>query len=163
MSSNNSPLSLTKIYGLLTTIQSTSAALFTTFTLIHGAQVLSVNMGGVRLGNNWILMGRPFYQDERMEGILVTGSATAHILAGIGKQSIRQYWNRNKKNTNTQALLPYHHTMGYMLIPLVGLHYYLVRSIPIDYYGDSSFIDFAYIAWGLQNKPVFTYGLHIGL
>jgi hypothetical protein len=48
-------------------------------------------------------------------------------------------------------------------VPLAGLHYYLVRSVPIQYYGDSSFIDFGYIAWGLQNKPIFTYGLHTAL
>lgn len=163
-------LSLTKAYGLLSKVQNASAYAFTAFTVIHGTQILAANVGGSRLSNHWILLGRPFYQDEHLEKVLVTGSAVTHILAGLAKAGIRLYWNKNKtiqqqpeKNTSHTSLLPYHHLVGYVLIPLAGLHYFLVRSLPIDYYGDSAFIDFGYIAWGLQNKPVFTYGLHTAL
>jgi hypothetical protein len=160
-------LPLSKTYGLLTKVQNASAYAFTTFTVIHGAQILAANVGGSRLSNHWILLGRPFYQDENLEKVLVTGSAVAHILAGLAKAGIRLYWNRNNNKSTTSklpsTLLPYHHLAGYVLIPLAGLHYYLVRSLPIERYGDSAFIDFGYIAWGLQNKPVFTYGLHTAL
>jgi hypothetical protein len=159
-------LSLSKTYGLLTKVQNASAYVFTSFTVIHGAQLLAANVGGSRLSNHWILLGRPFYQDEHLEKVLVTGSALAHVLAGLAKAGIRLYWNRNNNKSISKqpsTLLPYHHLAGYALIPLTGLHFFLVRSLPIDYYGDSAFIDFGYVAWGLQNKPVFTYGLHTAL
>lgn len=156
-------LSLQKTYGLLTKVQAGSAVVFSTFAVMHGAQVLSANVGGSSLANNWIMLGRPFYQDEHLEGLLVTGSALTHVLAGLGKLGIRLYWNNKTAHVSNAALLPYHTAAGYALIPLAGLHYYLVRHLPVDYYGDSSFIDFGYIAWGLQNKPVFTYGLHMAL
>lgn len=155
-------LSLQKTYGLLTKVQAGSAIVFSTFAVMHGAQILTANVGGSALANNWIMLGRPFYQDEHLEGILVTGSALTHVVAGLAKLGIRLYWN-NKLTIPNPALLPHHALAGYLLIPLAGLHYYLVRHLPVDYYGDSSFIDFGYVAWGLQNKPVFTYGLHIAL
>ncbi|GAN02166.1 conserved hypothetical protein [Mucor ambiguus] len=163
-------LSLTKAYSLLTKAQTTSAVVFSTFAAIHGVQLLAANVGGASLANHWLIVGRPFYQDEHMEGILVTGSAVTHVLAGLAKLGIRLYWNRNKQLTaaiappnNENNVLRYHGLTGYLLIPLAGLHYYLVRGLPIDYYGDSAFIDFGYIAWGLQNKAIFSYGLHTAL
>ncbi|KAI8636706.1 hypothetical protein BD408DRAFT_425735 [Parasitella parasitica] len=163
-------LSVSKAYNLLTKVQTTSAVVFSTFAAIHGAQLLAANIGGVYLANHWLIVGRPFYQDEHMEGILVTGSAIAHVIAGLAKLGIRLYWNRNKSlraaitpPNHENHVLRYHGLTGYLLIPLAGLHYYLVRGLPISYYGDSSFIDFGYVAWGLQNKPVFSYGLHTAL
>ncbi|KAI8987902.1 hypothetical protein BDF20DRAFT_998444 [Mycotypha africana] len=174
---------LTKTYRLLTKAQNASAVAFSTFAVIHGAQVLVANVGGTRSANRWIILGRPFYQDEHLEGLLVTGSAVVHVVTSLSKLTIRYYWRRRKlsapsaeaastdkateKNSSSAQLstntLPYHRWTGYVLIPLVGIHYYLVRSIPLQYYGDSSFIDFGYIAWGLQNKPIFTYTLHTTL
>lgn len=156
-------LSSQKAYGLLTKVQNGSAVVFSVFAVTHGLQILSANVGGSALANNWIMLGRPFYQDEHLEGILVTGSVLTHVAAGLGKLGIRLYWNNNNSTKKNPALLPYHGLTGYLLIPLAGLHYYLVRHLPIEYYGDSAFIDFGYIAWGLQNKPIFTYGLHAAL
>lgn len=157
-------LSLQKTYNFLTKVQSGSAVVFSIFTALHGTQLLVANVGGAQLANHWIMVGRPIYQDQHLEGILVTGSAITHVAASLAKLGIRLYWNKGAVTTaNNAATLPYHGLAGYLLIPLAGLHYYLVRSLPIDYYGDSAFIDFGYIAWGLQNKPIFTYGLHTTL
>jgi hypothetical protein len=141
-----------KIYNALTKIQTVSALTFSGFVLMHGIQVIGANFGGSRYSNYAIMNFRPIYQDAHLEGLLVTGSAMTHVLAGLAKAALKP----SRKINN-------HRLAGYVLIPTAGLHYYLVRSIPIKYYGDSAFIDFGYIAWGLQNKPWFTYGLHISL
>lgn len=156
-------LTLPKIYKLLTKVQNSSAYVFSTFTAIHGLQILAANTGGVALSNHWIILGRPLYQDEHLEGILVTGSAIVHVTAGCLKWIIRKFGWKQQQPDNANNVAPYHRFVGYALVPLAGLHYYLVRSLPIEYYGDSSFIDFGYIAWGLQNKPIFTCGLHSAL
>ncbi|KAI8382270.1 hypothetical protein BD560DRAFT_386127 [Blakeslea trispora] len=148
-------LTTQKAYQLLTKVQNASAIAFTTFSIIHGAQIMAANIGGARLSNHWILLGRTFYQDQHTEGLLVTGAGLLHVLAGLGKYGLRVYWKQPANDT--------HRAMGYFLIPLMGLHYCLVRYLPIQYYGDSSFIDFGYVAWGLQNRPVMTYGLHTAL
>ncbi|KAI9321427.1 hypothetical protein BX666DRAFT_1902030 [Dichotomocladium elegans] len=158
-------MSLVKIYGNLTTIQSASAVVFSAFAFVHGSQIAVATIGGPDMANRWLLLGRPFYQDEHMEGIIVTGAATVHVLAGIAKAGIRRYWNQ-KKATGTQndvpstQAVPYHHAAGYLLIPVAWLHYDLVRTLPVRYFGDSSLLDFGHIAWGLQNWPIFTYTVH---
>ncbi|CEG71257.1 hypothetical protein RMATCC62417_07015 [Rhizopus microsporus] len=160
---NKKPVTLTHIYGTLTTIQSASALAFSTFVLMHGAQVISANVGGAQLANRTLLLTRPIYQDKGIETTLVVGSALVHVASGLAKFSIRLYWKQFGHNTAHPALLPYHRLVGHLQIPVVILHFYLTRLLPIERYGDSSFIDFGYIAWGLQNRPIFTYGLHITL
>ncbi|KAI9478535.1 MAG: hypothetical protein EXX96DRAFT_571284 [Benjaminiella poitrasii] len=149
-------LSYPKTYQILTKIQNASAITFSTFTVVHVSQLLVANVGGVESANRWLILGRPFYQDAHLEGLVVTGAGLVHVAAGLGKWLIRRlYWPRS--STKRQNLT------GYVLIPLAGLHYYLVRTLPQQQYGDSSFIDFGYVAWGLQNRPWFTYSLHIAL
>lgn len=153
-------MSLVKIYSGLTTIQSASAVVFSTFVAIHGAQVAVATIGGPDMSNRWLLLGRPFYQDQHLEGLLVSGAAVVHVLAGVAKAGIRGYWGQKNNNNKTTTLLPYHHIVGYVLVPVVWLHYDLVRTLPVRYFGDSAMLDFGHIAWGLQNWPIFTYTLH---
>ena len=179
---------LYKTYGILTTIQSASAVAFSSFVFIHGSQIALANVGGPDMTNRWLLLGRPFYQDEHTEGLVVTGALTVHVASGLAKAAIRQYWqgqrrqrqkqlnsnnnsnddddaidtiisaNKNKKKNN--GLLPYHHITGYFLIPLCWIHYRLVRQLPVKVFGDSAMLDVGIVAWGLQNWPVFTYTVH---
>lgn len=154
-------MSLVKVYSGLTTVQSASAVVFSTFVAIHGAQVAVSTIGGPDMSNRWLLLGRPLYQDQHLEGLLVSGAAVVHVLAGVAKAGIRRYWGQNNNNTTQSTrLLPYHHIVGYVLVPVVWLHYDLVRTLPVRYFGDSAMLDFGHIAWGLQNWPVFTYTLH---
>ncbi|KAI7902989.1 uncharacterized protein BX663DRAFT_509119 [Cokeromyces recurvatus] len=153
-------LSLPKTYYILTKVQNISAIAFSTFTVVHVSQLLAANVGGVQLSNRMLMLGRPFYQDQHIEGLVITGAAVTHAMAGMGKWLIRYYWRTPNNNNSTYSL---HSLSGYLLIPLMGLHYILVRNLPKHYYGDSSFIDFGYVAWGLQNRPLFTSILHVGL
>ncbi|ORY91142.1 hypothetical protein BCR43DRAFT_498573 [Syncephalastrum racemosum] len=149
-----------KIYGGLTTLQNASAYAFSSFAVVHGAQIAISALGGPDAGNRWLLLGRPFYQDEHTEGIIVTGAATVHVLCGIAKAGIRWYCKKNQ-NVDIQTRLPLHHRLaGYILLPAVLLHYDLVRKLPARYFGDSAMLDLGHIAWGLQNWPIFTYTLH---
>ncbi|KAI9277623.1 hypothetical protein BY458DRAFT_504633 [Sporodiniella umbellata] len=150
---------LTRAYSILTNVQSASAIAFSTFAIIHGSQIISANFGGETLANRSLLLTRPFYQDKGIETVVVLGSSIVHVVTGLAKAGVRAYWKQPANKTAT-TLLPYHRLVGYMQIPLLGFHYYLVRTLPIQKYGDSSFIDFSYIAWGLQNRPIFTYSLH---
>lgn len=151
---------LYKIYGGLTTLQNASAYAFSSFAVVHASQIAVSAVGGPDAGNRWLLLGRPFYQDEHTEGIIVTGAVTVHVLSGIAKAGIRRYCKKNR-NVDIQTRLPLHHRLaGYILLPAVLLHYDLVRKLPARYFGDSALLDFGHIAWGLQNWPVFTYTLH---
>ncbi|KAG1466843.1 hypothetical protein G6F56_004613 [Rhizopus delemar] len=155
-------LSLTRAYNILTHVQSASAIVFSAYVVIHSTQILSANFGGVGLANRSLLLTRPFYQDKGMETVLVLGSAIVHVATGLAKFGLRVYWKQINTATHS-SLLPYHRLIGHLQLPFIGLHYYLTRILPIQKYGDSSFIDFSYIGWGLQNRPIFTYGLHTTL
>ncbi|KAG0950803.1 hypothetical protein G6F57_001895 [Rhizopus arrhizus] len=161
--SSSKPLTLSRIYGTLTIVQSVSAAVYSVYVLIHGVQLVSANFGGVELANRTLPLTRPLYQEKGTEIVLVVGSALVHLFSGIAKFGIRAYWKRFGQDTSHPALLPYHRFVGHMQVPALLLHYYLVRLLPIQKYGDSSFIDFSYIGWGLQNRPKFTYALHTTL
>ncbi|KAI8144732.1 hypothetical protein BJV82DRAFT_606014 [Fennellomyces sp. T-0311] len=157
-------MALYKTYGYLTTVQSASAVAFSTFAVIHGSQIAVANVGGPDMANRWLLLGRPFYQDEHSEGLLVTGAAAVHVLAGLAKAGIRRYWRRNQQGEvsppSSGSFLPYHTAAGYILVPIVWIHYRLVRELPIKVFGDSAMLDFGIVAWGAQNWPIFTYAVH---
>ncbi|KAI9277088.1 hypothetical protein BDA99DRAFT_494837 [Phascolomyces articulosus] len=172
-------MALYKTYGILTTIQSASAVAFSSFAVIHGTQIALANVGGPDMTNRWLLLGRPFYQDEHTEGLIVTGAVTVHVVSGLAKAVIREYWNGQRKkhvknnkdegdddttvsvnNNANNGLLTYHNATGYFLIPLVWIHYRLVRELPVKVFGDSAMLDVGIVAWGLQNWPIFSYTVH---
>ncbi|KAF7725135.1 hypothetical protein EC973_000387 [Apophysomyces ossiformis] len=145
-----------KLYNALNFIQSASALTFSTFAVIHGAQIAAAAVYGVDVADRWLLLGRPFYQDQHLESILVTGSVAVHIVSSIAKKSLGH-------KSSTTVVLPFHSGTGVALIPLTTLHYLLARTLPAKHFGDSAFVDFGHIAWGLQNWPILTYGLHSAL
>ncbi|KAI8391436.1 uncharacterized protein BYT42DRAFT_194339 [Radiomyces spectabilis] len=166
-------LNLYKVHGYLTTLQNVSAATFVGFVVIHGAQIAVSLVGGIDQANNWLLLGRPFYQDKHVENIILN-AATVHVIAGAAKAGIRTYWNRHRASSTTSTstttttsqarhLFKYHREAGYALVPLVFVHAYLARKLPQIHFGDSAFVDFGLIAWGLQNRPLFTYTTHVAL
>jgi hypothetical protein len=154
---------LHQLYNGLTIVQSASALTFSVFYITHATQFLAAPFGGIEASNKYLLLGRPLYQDEHLEPILVTGAASVHILSGLAKGAIRQYWKRNSTTDLTPRSTVYHRRAGYALIPLVALHYTVARDLPQKYFGDSTFLDYSYIAFLLQNYPAITYIGHTAL
>jgi len=151
---------LHQLYGGLTIIQSASALTFSVFYVTHATQFMAAPFGGIELSNKYLLLGRPLYQDEHLEPILVTGAATMHVLSGVAKGAIRTYWRRNSKTSQPLSL---HRTAGYILLPLATLHYTVTRALPQEHFGDSAFLDYSYIAFLLQKYPAITYIGHAAL
>lgn len=169
-----------KVYGIANKVQAISAVSFSSFAIIHGLQIASTLIGGPSAMDSSLLLGRPFYQDERMEGLLVNNSIALHLLAGFTKSTIRYlYFNNNKSNNGNNdsatlkldsnnngkrsGVLPYHDVTGQLFVPLIIGHYVLARGLPKKIMGDSAFIDVGIISWGLQNKKWFTWTLHLAL
>ncbi|KAI9283892.1 hypothetical protein BC943DRAFT_260421, partial [Umbelopsis sp. AD052] len=154
---------LHQLYNGLTIVQSASALTFSVFYVTHATQFLAAPFGGIEASNKYLLLGRPLYQDEHLEPILVTGAASVHVLSGLAKGAIRQYWKRNSTADFTPRSTVYHRRAGYALIPLVALHYTIARDLPQKYFGDSTFLDYSYIAFLLQKYPAATYIGHAAL
>ncbi|CAO3659499.1 unnamed protein product [Umbelopsis ramanniana] len=154
---------LHQLYNGLTIVQSASALTFSVFYITHATQFLAAPFGGIEASNKYLLLGRPLYQDEHLEPILVTGAASVHVLSGLAKGAIRQYWKRNSTTDLTPRSTVYHRRAGYALIPLVALHYTVARDLPQKYFGDSTFLDYSYISFLLQNYPAITYIGHTAL
>ncbi|CAO3599889.1 unnamed protein product [Absidia cylindrospora] len=87
----------------------------------------------------------------------------------MAKSTIQYCLNMNNDNNNSSSnndksgVLPYHDLTGQLLVPLAAGHYYLARGMPLKTMGDSAFVDFGIIAWGLQNKRAMTWGWHAAL
>ncbi|KAM3578612.1 hypothetical protein VKS41_008996 [Umbelopsis sp. WA50703] len=155
---------LPQIYGTLTVIQSASALTFSAFYFTHATQFLAAPFGGIELSNKYLLLGRPLYQDEHLEPLLVTGSAVVHVLSGLAKGAIRLYWGRKGGDRQRNATrLPYHRFAGYALMPILTVHYTAVRDLPRQHFGDSAFLDYSYISFMLQSHPAVAYVGHAAL
>jgi hypothetical protein len=154
---------LLQLYNGLTIVQSASALTFSVFYITHGTQFLTAPFGGIEASNKLLLLGRPLYQDEHLEPVLVTGAASVHVLSGLAKSAIRAYWKRNNKTDITPRHIVNHRRAGYALIPLLTLHYTVTRDLPQKYFGDSAFLDYSYIAFLLETYPVCTYLGHAAL
>ncbi|KAI8069399.1 hypothetical protein BC940DRAFT_297630 [Gongronella butleri] len=149
---------LFKVYNVAHKTQAVSAVGFSTFALVHGLQVAAGAVGGAERADRLLLLTRPFYQDAHLEGVLVTGSVAVHVVAGAVKSTIQSIYQIDASKAKPSK---YHGVTGQLLVPLVAAHYYLVRGMPLRTMGDSAFVDFGIVAWGLQNRPVLTYGLHL--
>ncbi|OZJ04056.1 hypothetical protein BZG36_03569 [Bifiguratus adelaidae] len=77
------------VYGVLSDIQAYSALGFSVFLATHATQVALANVG-VDVANNWLLLGRPLYQDRLIENVVVIGGVTAHVAAGVAKACMRR-------------------------------------------------------------------------
>lgn len=155
-----------KVYGVANRVQAITAVGFTAFAVMHGFQIATGALSGVAAADSALLLTRPIYQDAHLEGWIVTGSVIWHLLAGTTKSILKPYLNitdTNGKGTATTPLVRYHDVTGQLLVPLLAGHYYLARGMPIKTMGDSAFVDFGIIAWGLQNKPVITWVWHTAL
>ncbi|SAM00788.1 hypothetical protein [Absidia glauca] len=156
-----------KVYGIANRVQAITAVGFTTFAVMHGLQIATGALRGVAAADSALLLTRPIYQDAHLEGWIVTGSVIWHLVAGTTKSILKPYLNitstSGKTTTTTTPLLRYHDVTGQLLVPLLAGHYYLARGMPIKTMGDSAFVDFGIIAWGLQNKPVITWVWHTAL
>ncbi|KAG2180152.1 hypothetical protein INT43_003940 [Umbelopsis isabellina] len=157
-------MSLPQIYGTLTVIQSASALTFSVFYFTHATQFLAAPFGGIELSNKYLLLGRPLYQDEHLEPILVTGAAIVHVVSGLAKGAIRLYWGRKGGNQQSNSTgIPYHRFAGYALMPILTVHYKAVRDLPRQHFGDSAFLDYTYISFMLQSHPTIAYVGHAAL
>ncbi|ORZ24537.1 hypothetical protein BCR42DRAFT_403143 [Absidia repens] len=166
-----------KVYGVANKVQAITAVSFTTFAVMHGLQIATGAFFGVEDADQTLLLTRPIYQDAHLEGVIVTGSLVWHVVAGMAKSTIQYCLNMNDDNNNNNnnsknnssndkkqlGVLPYHDLTGQLLVPLAAGHYYLARGMPLKTMGDSAFVDFGIIAWGLQNRRVITWGWHAAL
>ncbi|RUP39000.1 hypothetical protein BC936DRAFT_138378 [Jimgerdemannia flammicorona] len=160
-----------RAYGTLTTIQSASALVFSTFLLTHALQISAANLGGLDLANRYLLLGRPLYQDRLLEPVLTFGALTVHLLSGAVKAGIKEFVFKRKKTSSekntvvetlisvpilppTTTFLPYHSFSGFLLVPIVVTHFVVVRLLPRRHFGDSAFLDFSYISLALQRWPL---------
>lgn len=85
-----------KLIPILTSIQKYSSYTFTIFTFLHGTTVLICPAISHSLGNEMLSMTRTIYQGSGLEGILVWGSLSLHVLAGISIRTIRNLQYRAK-------------------------------------------------------------------
>ncbi|CAG8460538.1 8033_t:CDS:1 [Diversispora eburnea] len=85
-------------YYRLTIVQAGTAAVFTTFLVTHLSATALASFGGIELTNKTIVLGRVYYQNKFLEPIVVFGSLCGHIIAGIAKRVIKQYWKYKKQD-----------------------------------------------------------------
>lgn len=85
-----------RIIPILSTIQKYSSYTFTIFTFLHGSTVLLAPAVSGSLGNELLSMTRTIYQGSGLEGILVWGSLSLHVLSGISIRILRNLRYREK-------------------------------------------------------------------
>ncbi|ODV95063.1 hypothetical protein PACTADRAFT_34803 [Pachysolen tannophilus NRRL Y-2460] len=86
---------ISKITRYLLKAQKYSSIVFSVFALLHGSSVLISPLISVEIADEVMMMSRTIYQMPGLEGILIFGSLTVHILSGI---TIRILRNIRKKS-----------------------------------------------------------------
>ncbi|RJE24444.1 hypothetical protein PHISCL_03195 [Aspergillus sclerotialis] len=150
----------------LSSLQKYSTYPPTLFFALHffNTSIVPLVTRSVPVSDNYLLLTRPIYQSPGLEHVVLTIPVLAHIASGIalrnirasrraqlygaetsGKSRLLNLWSR----ANAQARL------GYILIPLLGMHALVNRVLPLIVDGGSSGIGLGYVAHGFARCPVF--------
>lgn len=138
----------------------------TLFFALHlfNTSIVPMATRSVPVSDNYLLLTRPIYQSPGLEHVVLTIPVLAHVVSGIALRNIRasrrvqlygaktsgktrllSWWPK----TNLQARL------GYVLIPLLGMHALVNRVVPLIVDGGSSGIGLGYVAHAFARRPVF--------
>ena len=138
----------------------------TLFFALHffNTSLIPLATRSVPASENYLLLTRPIYQSPGLEHVVLTIPVLAHIASGIALRNIRasrraqlygtetsgktrllNLWSR----TNLQTRL------GYILVPLLGVHVLVNRVAPLIVDGGSSGIGLGYVAHAFARCPVF--------
>ncbi|RIA83633.1 hypothetical protein C1645_785950 [Glomus cerebriforme] len=91
-------ITIPKVYGYLTIVQTGTAVVFSTFLVTHLSAPALAIIGGIDLTNKTIVLGRVYYQNKFLEPLVVFGALIGHVAAGIAKRSIKFYWKYKKQD-----------------------------------------------------------------
>lgn len=199
---------LSTLASIMYNVQKYSSYTFSIFAGLHGVNVLITPVISTSIADEVLSMSRAVYQAEGLESVLVWGSLSTHVIAGITLRIIRNLQHRiryggSKRHdnalkrkrkeqsldqraivkdtsgevtvnddkevglaggvTNMVGLGPKKSYVfrkfglsplqmsGYLLIPLVSYHALQTRIVPLIIEGDSSYINFEFIAYLLSN------------
>ncbi|ORX54015.1 hypothetical protein DM01DRAFT_1335867 [Hesseltinella vesiculosa] len=142
-----------RLYGYATKVQAYSAVGFTAFDMIHGTNV-GLGIFGAKVANGLMRKLRPLYQNAFSENVIVIGCVLVHLTAGLSKRLIKSYYGLK---IDSKSPASFHSYAGVLLVPLIAIHFYLVRATP-DFP-----VDFGLVAWGLQFRSLLTWTLHFSL
>ncbi|OJJ45530.1 hypothetical protein ASPZODRAFT_153176 [Penicilliopsis zonata CBS 506.65] len=149
----------------LSTIQKYSTYPPTLFFTLHIANTSLIPLvtSSVSSSESFLLLTRPIYQSPSLEHIVLTVPVLAHIVSGIVLRNIRASRRARLYGAETRAqrhLLTFwpkvnlQARLGYVLVPLLGIHVLVNRVVPLVVEGGSSGVGLGYVAHGFARSPL---------
>ncbi|KAK6357815.1 hypothetical protein TWF730_007173 [Orbilia blumenaviensis] len=139
-----------RITHYLVKTQQISSYIFTGFLGIHWFTTgIFPLFGDAEATDSSLLLSRVIYQNDVIEPCLVLGSVGAHIVSGVALRIIRRVKQYNKYGRviwfRDLGILQ---GSGYLLIPMVAIHFSIVRLLPLIRDGGSESIGIGFLAHG---------------
>lgn len=140
---------------ILTFFQRYSSYAFSLFFTLHTISVAVLPAISYNLANRFLLLTKNFYQNPKVEPIIIVGALVVHIFSGISIRLLKLY---NSKRIYNKWISPISKAnaivwTGYIALPLVGGHYLVTRYLPKTVLGNDEPIDLGFIAHSLSDHP----------
>ncbi|TPX35332.1 hypothetical protein SmJEL517_g02246 [Synchytrium microbalum] len=115
---------------ILATIQATTGLAFTSFAILHigGHALVHFNFD---LANKGFQFAQKYYRIPLVENVAVFGSLFLHAVASIARWWIRKPVVQSANPPYAVKERNWHRTLGWVLLPLVTIHLFAARILPI--------------------------------
>jgi MCP1-like protein len=146
-------------------LQKYSSYTFSAFTVIHitNTAIIPLVTQSVAKSDSYLLLTRPFYQNPPQEQLLVGLPIAIHVLSGLAlrlyrrRQHTVRYGGDSGKQSGSGSRWPPVSgisKLGYTLIPMVVIHGFVVRGLPLWLEGSSANSGLGYVAHGFARLPL---------
>ncbi|KAK2781099.1 hypothetical protein FQN53_000790 [Emmonsiellopsis sp. PD_33] len=149
----------------LSSIQKYSTYPPTLFLALHltNTSLIPLATQSIPSSETFLLLTRPIYQSPTLEPLILTLPILTHIASGIALRILRHRRRARLYGAETRAqrhevnkswkFPSLQARLGYLLLPLLGVHVAVNRVVPVYVDGGSSGVGLGYVAHGMAKAP----------
>ncbi|MCJ1254586.1 hypothetical protein MMC24_002401 [Lignoscripta atroalba] len=150
-----------------------SSYTFTAFLAAHitNTSLIPLLTRSLPTSDTYLLLTRPYYQSQLLEPALIILPLTLHITSGLALRLYRRrqsaIWYGAETRDDRRKLkwpkLSGTSLLGYLLVPLLAIHTFVNRILPLWVEGGSSGVGLQYLAHGFARAPVVAFVAYTSL
>jgi hypothetical protein len=146
-------------------MQKYSSYTFSAFALIHitNTAIIPLVTQSVAKADSYLLLTRPFYQSPPQEPLLIGIPIAIHVISGLAlrfyrrRQHAARYGGSDDESSRGGSRWPPVSgisKLGFALFPMVYIHGFVVRGLPLWLEGSSANSGLGYVAHGFARLPL---------
>ncbi|KAI9660052.1 MAG: hypothetical protein M1821_001404 [Bathelium mastoideum] len=154
-------------------VQRYSSYAFSLFAVAHvtNTSLLPLLTRSLPASDTYLLLTRPYYQSTLAEPLLIGLPLALHIASGLTlrlrrRRRLTQDFGastRAERRTIAWPALSGTSALGYALAPLVAMHVFVNRAVPLKVAGGSSDVGLKYVGHGFTRFPALSWSVYVAL